>query len=102
MELPGTVFRLHKAGANGCWMGRKRAFRSRQDFPARPAHEYTHVCELRWPKQGTLSEEDPFDGSLANSGDEPEHPVGPQAQSSVPTLDPMPLWNIATPYGFHG
>ena len=28
VELPGAIYRLHKAGANGCWMGRRRAFRS--------------------------------------------------------------------------
>ena len=26
VELPGAIFRLHRAGANGCWMGRKREF----------------------------------------------------------------------------
>ena len=47
VELPGAVFRLHKAGASGCWMGRKRAFRNSRDYTARPkAHEYTHVCKL--------------------------------------------------------
>ena len=25
VELPGAIYRLHKAGASGCWMGRRRA-----------------------------------------------------------------------------
>ena len=33
VELPGAIFRLHRAGANGCWMGRKREFKSSRDFP---------------------------------------------------------------------
>ena len=36
VELPGAIFRLHKAGASGCWMGRRRAFRNSRDFVARP------------------------------------------------------------------
>ena len=36
VELPGAIFRLHKAGASGCWMGRRRAFRNSRDFIARP------------------------------------------------------------------
>ena len=72
VELPGAVFRLHKAGASGCWMGRKRAFRNSRDYTARPkAHEYTHVCKLCWPaRAGNPSDDDPSEGSLANSGDE--------------------------------
>ena len=34
VELPGAIFRLHKAGASGCWMGRRRAFRNSRDFVA--------------------------------------------------------------------
>ena len=72
VELPGAIFRLHKAGASGCWMGRKRAFRNSRDYTARPkAHEYTHVCKLCWPaRAGNPSDDDPSEGSLANSGDE--------------------------------
>ena len=69
VELPGAIFRLHKAGASGCWMGRRRAFRNSRDFVARPkAHEYTHVCKLCWPNRAEASD-DPSEGSLANSGD---------------------------------
>ena len=69
VELPGAIFRLHKAGASGCWMGRKRAFRNSRDYTARPkAHEYTHVCKLCWPaRAGNPSDDDPSEGSLANS-----------------------------------
>ena len=31
VELPGAIFRLHKAGASGCWMGRRRAFRNSRE-----------------------------------------------------------------------
>ena len=34
VELPGAIFRLHRSGANGCWMGRRREFRNSQEFPA--------------------------------------------------------------------
>ena len=27
VELPGAIFRLHRSGANGCWMGRRREWR---------------------------------------------------------------------------
>ena len=37
VELPGAIFWLHKAGASGCWMGRRRAFRNSRDYVARPA-----------------------------------------------------------------
>ena len=26
VELPGAIFRLHRSGANGCWLGRRREF----------------------------------------------------------------------------
>ena len=42
VELPGTIFRLHRSGANGCWMGRRREFRNSQEFPGLPdKSEYT-------------------------------------------------------------
>ena len=51
VELPGGIARLHKAGREGCWMGRKRAFRSSREFVQAPARfEYTHVCKLCWPQ----------------------------------------------------
>ena len=66
VELPGAIFRLHRAGANGCWMGRKREFKSSRDFPEMPDRtEYTHVCRLCWP-------DNPSDASPAGSGDEPD------------------------------
>ena len=34
VELPGAIFRLHRSGANGCWMGRRREFRNSQEFPS--------------------------------------------------------------------
>ena len=58
VELPGAIFRLHRAGANGCWMGRKREFKSFRDFCSLPDKiEYTHVCRLCWP-QGTFDGDD--------------------------------------------
>ena len=32
VELPGAICRLHRSGANGCWMGRRREFRNSQEF----------------------------------------------------------------------
>ena len=32
VELPGAIFRLHRSGAKGCWMGRRREFRNSQKF----------------------------------------------------------------------
>ena len=53
VELPGAIFRLHRSGANGCWMGRRREFRNSQEFPDLPdKSEYTHVCRLCWPSGG--------------------------------------------------
>ena len=99
VELPGAIFRLHKAGANGCWMGRRRAFRNSRDFVARPkAHEYTHVCKLCWPNRAEASDDDPSEGSLANSGDEQAQPEAVQATGQGPTLDPTLFWNPAN-YG---
>ena len=34
VELPGAIFRLHRAGGNGCWMGRKREFKSSTEISA--------------------------------------------------------------------
>ena len=94
VELPGAVFRLHKAGASGCWMGRKRAFRNSRDYTARPkAHEYTHVCKLCWPaRAGNPSDDDPSEGSLANSGDEHGELNSPAGASGL-------LLNAAAQFG---
>ena len=90
VELPGAIFRLHKAGASGCWMGRRRAFRNSRDFVARPkAHEYTHVCRLCWPNRSQASEDDPSEGSLANSGDEQAPLEAVPAASQSPQLGMM-------------
>ena len=89
VELPGAIFQLHKAGANGCWMGRKRAFRNSRDYTATPkAHECTHVCKLCWPNRAEESDDDPWEGSLANSGDELAQPQSVPAISSDPPQDP--------------
>ena len=73
VELPETIFRLHRAGANGCWMGRKREFKSSRDFPEMPDRtEYTHVCRLCWPDGRFDSHDNPSDASPAGSGDEPD------------------------------
>ena len=37
VELPGAIFRLHRPGAKGCWMGRRRIFRSTLAFPINPS-----------------------------------------------------------------
>ena len=64
VELPGAIFRLHRAGANGCWMGRKREFKSSRDFPEMPDRtEYTHVCRLCWPDGRFDSDDNPSDAS---------------------------------------
>ena len=85
VELPGAIFRLHKAGASGCWMGRKRAFRNSRGYTARPkAHDHTHVCKLCWPaRAGNPSDDDPSEGSLANSGDELEEFNSPARASGL-------------------
>ena len=41
VELPGAIFRLHRSGANGCWMGRRREFRNSQEFPHLPINPST-------------------------------------------------------------
>ena len=100
VELPGAIFRLHKAGASGCWMGRRRAFRNSRDFVARPkAHEYTHVCRLCWPNRSQASEDDPSEGSLANSGDEEAPLEAVPAASHSPQLGMMLPANFAN-FGF--
>ena len=52
VEVPGAIFRLHRAGATGCWMGKRRAFGNARELTvALQPHEYTHVCKLCWPNQ---------------------------------------------------
>ena len=41
---PGKIFRLHRAGSYGCWMGRKRDFRDATEFDTKPpTRRCTHV-----------------------------------------------------------
>ena len=69
VELPGAIFRLHRSGANGCWMGRRQEFRNCQEFPGFPdKSEYTHVCRLCWPYGGE-GEDSAGETSPALSGD---------------------------------
>ena len=90
VELPGGVARLHKAGQQGCWMGRRRAFRSSREYVEAPArHAYTHVCKLCWPKGGVDSGSEATEGSEAattdaDAGDEPEISSGAQGPETGP------------------
>ncbi|CAE7312401.1 abhd17c, partial [Symbiodinium microadriaticum] len=88
VELPGGVARLHKAGRQGCWMGRKRAFRSSREYLEAPArHAYTHVCKLCWPKGGLDSGSEATEGSEAATNDavdEPEVSSGAQGPEAGP------------------
>ena len=69
VELPGAIFRLHRSGAKGCWMGRRREFRNCQEYPGLPDKtEYTHVCRLCWPRGGE-GEDSAGETSPALSGD---------------------------------
>ena len=86
VELPGAIFRLHRSGAKGCWMGRRREFRRCQEFPGLPdKSEYTHVCRLCWPSGGE-GEDSAGDTSPALSGDGEALVVGSSYSSwEVPT-----------------
>ena len=88
VELPGGVARLHKAGSQGCWMGRRRAFRSSREYVEAPArHAYTHVCKLCWPKGGLDSGSEATEGSEAatnDAADEPEISSGAQGPEAGP------------------
>ena len=66
VELLGAIFRLHRAGANGCWMGRKREFKSFRDFPEMP--DRTDVCRLCWPDGRFDSDDNPSDASRRGLG----------------------------------
>ena len=89
VELPGAIY-----------MGRRRVFRNSRDYVAKPdPHEYTHVCRLCWPHRSQASEEDPSEGSLANSGDEQAQPEAVPATSQDPVLGPD-LFSSFASHGF--
>ena len=44
---PGGIFRLHRAGSYGCWMGRKRDFRDATEFDTKPPTSCYYVGRLR-------------------------------------------------------
>ena len=96
VELPGAIFRLHKAGASGCWMGRRRAFRNSRDFVAigrRPTS--TPMCAgYAGPIAPRPQKNDPSEGSLANSGDE-EAPL-----EAVPAASHSPQLGMMLPASF--
>ena len=57
---PGGIFRLHRAGSYGCWMGRKRDFRDATEFDIKPpTSRYTHVCKLCWPPKADNEDSEP-------------------------------------------
>ena len=41
---PGGIFRLHRAGSYGCWMGRKRDFRDATELIPSPQQAATPTC----------------------------------------------------------
>ena len=45
--LKGGIFRLHRAGASGCWMGRQRAFREAREFRVHPCLQVV-LAQLGW------------------------------------------------------
>ena len=67
---PGGIFRLHRAGSYGCWMGRKRDFRDATEFDTKPpTSRYTHVCKLCWPPKADDEDSESGDASSAHTGD---------------------------------
>ena len=67
---PGGIFRLHRAGSYGCWMGRKRDFRDATEFDTKPpTSRYTHVCKLCWPPKADDDDSESGEASLAHTGD---------------------------------
>ena len=67
---PGGIFRLHRAGSYGCWMGRKRDFRDATEFDTKPpTSRYTHVCKLRWPPKPDDGDSESGEASSAHTGD---------------------------------
>ena len=79
--LKDGIFRLHRAGASGCWMGRQRAFKEAKEFGEKPATtEYTHVCKLCWPSSANAEGASDSEGSSAAT----EDGGTPQASSAGP------------------
>ena len=88
-----VVARLHKAGREGCWMGRKRTFRSSREFVQPPARfDYTHVCKLCWPRGDRESGSEATEGSEAATVDETSVPeASASAGQGAELLDPQVL-----------
>ena len=68
VEFDGAIFRLHKSGASGCWMGRRREFRNCQKFQASPISPSTPMFADFAGRGGEL-EDLAGDTSPALSGD---------------------------------
>ena len=67
---PGGIFRLHRAGSHGCWMGRKRDFRDATEFDTKPpTSRHTHVCKLCWPPKADDEDSESGEASSAHTGD---------------------------------
>ena len=67
---PGGIFRLHRAGSYGCWMGRKRDFRDATEFDTKPpTSRCTHVCKLCWPPKADDEDSESGEASSADTGD---------------------------------
>ena len=67
---PGGIFRLHRAGSYGCWMGRKRDFRDATEFDTKPpTSRYTHMCKLCWPPKADDGDSESGEASSAHTGD---------------------------------
>ena len=67
---PGGIFRLHRAGSYGCWMGRKRDFRDATEFDAKPpTSRYTHVCKPCWPPKADDEDSESGEASPGHMGD---------------------------------
>ena len=70
---PGEIFRLHRAGSYGGWMGRKRDFRDATEFDAKPrTSRYTHVCKLCWPPKADDEDSESGEASSAHTTDSEE------------------------------
>ena len=71
----GGIFRLHRAGSYGCWMGRKRDFRDATEFDTKPpTSRYTHVCKLCWPPKADDKDSGSGFGPHADGAGEPSVP----------------------------
>ena len=74
---PGGIFRLHRAGSYGCWMGRKRDFRDATESDTKPpTSRYTHVCKLCWPPK---ADDEPTRGTARSPGMKLRGRVGDRA-----------------------